>query len=692
MRPVEKVFSSIQGRLLAVFFISTLLTIAIVFAFNQWLRLQLIAEADNALLVNALQIADRIDEFNRSNQQVFSVGSRLPDLVDFLEADDVRRSDPDFQERTRFTLDSLEVEPWDEYYILSQAILDEHGRNILDTARENIGADESQEEYFRAAFIGSSINISSIQYRPDRSGIFFYYAVPLREIDTPNSVIGVLRIQMTIASIQNIVFESVRGQDLNVSVFDENYVRIVETEQEDLLFRSVASYTPEQLSTLRSTYAIPPFPANEVTIPVPGLYDLLAHTRQFQVASGYTLPNTETEKRIAIVKLDTVPWYLITSQSNNQYYETVQRQTTGLLVLAISLTIVALLASLLISKRITEPIRTLTAVAEQVAEGRLDIKAPVNSKDEVGTLARAFNLMTSELELAHATLEERVDKRTQELLETNERLKHEIVERERYEQRALDLVFEHERRRILSEFIQKASHEFKTPLSIINVNSHLVKRLLPADRQRLMNTIEDQTKYIDGLVSRMVLMSRLDSGISTPMEYLLIDDVIKMVCSTVESTYQEKPLRLTLDLQAPHSFVYADRELLLTALHNLVDNALRYSRDSVEITVTTRMQARRVSIEITDNGIGIPVDLQPRVFERFFRVDEAHSTRGFGLGLPITKRIIENMGGSIVLDSAVVSGTTVTIHLSISLPPEPESPGLLPDLRSENLPSTPVQS
>ncbi len=152
MRPVEKVFSSIQGRLLAVFFISTLLTIAIVFAFNQWLRLQLIAEADNALLVNAVQIADRIDEFNRSNQQVFSVGSRLPDLVDFLEADDARRSDPDFQERTRITLDSLEVEPWDEYYILSQAILDEHGRNILDTARENMGADESQEEYFSRRF------------------------------------------------------------------------------------------------------------------------------------------------------------------------------------------------------------------------------------------------------------------------------------------------------------------------------------------------------------------------------------------------------------------------------------------------------------------------------------------------------------------------------------------------------------
>lgn len=80
MSLIEKLFTSIQSRLLAVLLLITLLTVAIVITFNQWLRVQLITEADNALLVSAAQIANQIDEFNRSNRQVFNVGSRLPDI------------------------------------------------------------------------------------------------------------------------------------------------------------------------------------------------------------------------------------------------------------------------------------------------------------------------------------------------------------------------------------------------------------------------------------------------------------------------------------------------------------------------------------------------------------------------------------------------------------------------------------
>ena len=667
MRRIEKAFASIQARLLSVFFISALLSIAIVFVFNQWLRAQLITEADNALMVSAMELANRVDEFNRSNQQVFNVGSRLPSLVDYLVASEAERSDVEFQTRIRIILDSLEVEPWDEYYILSQAILNQDGINILDTAPENMGADESQTDYFRAAFIGSSINISPIEYRPERGGVYFYYGIPLRSREAPNSILGVLRIQVAIATVQNIILENARGQ--NVSMFDQNFVRIVETEREDLLFRSIATYTPDEIRALQSDHVLPPLPDDELSQPLPALVELLRHTHQTQVTSGPMLPDGP-EERIAIVKLQTVPWYLVMSQASSPYFETAQRQTTGLAVLAIALTIIALLASLIISRRITDPIRALTEVAEQVAEGQLNIKAPVTSKDEVGTLAHAFNVMTAELQLAHDTLEDRVVKRTQELSETNERLKHEILERERYERQALDLAIEHERRRILSEFIQKASHEFKTPLSIINVNSHLIKRLLPEERQRLLNTIDDQTKYIDGLVSRMVLMSRLDSGISPAMEHLAIDEIVRALCANAESSYQEKPLTLTVDLCAPDAWVLADRDFLLIALQNLLDNALKYSDDQVEIRVSSRMESEMLSLTIADKGVGIPVELQARVFERFYRVDEAHSTRGFGLGLPIAKRIIESSGGTIDLTSTVGGGTTVTVLLPATIKPE----------------------
>ncbi|MCC6976228.1 MAG: hypothetical protein IT322_19640, partial [Anaerolineae bacterium] len=111
MSIIERLFGSIQARLLAVLLGITLLTVVIVIAFNQWLRTQFIAGADSALMVNVSQIANRIDEFNQRNKQVFNVGTRLPDIIGYLQADEMVRSDPDFQERTRITLDSLDIEP-----------------------------------------------------------------------------------------------------------------------------------------------------------------------------------------------------------------------------------------------------------------------------------------------------------------------------------------------------------------------------------------------------------------------------------------------------------------------------------------------------------------------------------------------------------------------------------------------------
>ncbi len=662
----RKLVTSFQTRLLGIFLLNTLLTVTIVIGFNQWLRSRLLLEADNSLLVSAGQIADRIDEFHRSNRQTFNVGTKLPDLVAFIQANEEERNDTEFRRRVRNTLALLEVEPWDEYYILSRAILDENGTNILDTSPANIGADESQQEYFQAALLGGSVNISPIQYRPERGGIYFFYSVPIRLNDTiPERIIGVLRIQVAIATIQNIVFDSVRGQDIEAAVFDANYVRVVDTRNRNLLFRSITQYSTEELTTLRSQYALPPLSDDEVSLPLPDLVEKLANSDKEQVVSSYMAPNINSEDRLAIVKLKTVPWYLVVAQPASQYYGPAQQQTQGILLLAIALTVISLFSSYFVSRRVTRPIRVLTAAARQVADGKLHVKAPITSQDEVGTLARTFNLMTTELEVAQATLEERVEHRTQELSEANQKLKHEIAERERYEQRALDLAFEHERRRILSEFIQKASHEFRTPLSIINVKSYLVKRLLTADQYHHLDVIQEQGEYIHGLVNRMVLMSRLDSGVQAPLEYLQIDGLMRSIYTRKDDAFKEANALVHLELQAPDTWVFADPELLSIAVQNILDNALKHSPAPVEISIKTRINGEMVSIVVEDNGIGIPPELHDRVFERFFRVDEAHTTRGFGLGLPIVKRIIENTGGSIELDSQVGKGTTITIKLGI---------------------------
>lgn len=653
MKLNEKLFTSIQARLLWIFLTITMITVVIVIAFNQWIRVQLVAAADSALLVSATLTANQIDEFNRSNQQAFHIGSRLPILIDYILADEDQRNDSEFRKQTLDTLASLQFEPWDEYYVLSQGLLDGDGLNILDTSNENIGIDESQQVYFRTTVLGGSVNTSALQYNQERSGIYFYYAVPIRENTEPFSIVGVLRIQVSIASIQDLVFDNTRGQDLHVALFAENYVRVVDNQHEELLFRSITNFSQEELITLHENQALPPLSDSQISIPLPNLVEALVNTQKSQIITGQTHLDSDGEERIAIIQLETVPWYLTVSQPSAQYYLPIQRQTTGIFFLAILLTLIALISSIFVSRRITEPIRILTAVAERVAEGDLDTKAPITSNDEVGTLTKTFNEMTSELQQFRYTLEERVEKQTNKA----------IADRKLLEQKNLEFALEHERIRILSEFIRKASHEFKTPLSIINLNSHLVKRLLPMDRQNYISLITEQSKYIEGLVNMMVLMSRIDSGITIPTKLIHIDEFMKAIYISEKSSFERKNAIVDFNLQSEDAWVYANPELLFTSIQNILHNAIKYSQDSLEINVKTRRIHDTIIISIQDNGIGIPQALQSRIFERFFRVDEAHSTRGFGLGLPIAKRIIESSGGTIELESELEIGTTVTIKL-----------------------------
>ncbi|KAB2860577.1 MAG: HAMP domain-containing histidine kinase, partial [Anaerolineae bacterium] len=185
--------------------------------------------------------------------------------------------------------------------------------------------------------------------------------------------------------------------------------------------------------------------------------------------------------------------------------------------------------------------------------------------------------------------------------------------------------------------------------------------------------------HIHELVNRMVLMSRLDSGTQATSEYLQIDDFMKAVYTGRANAFKEKNALVHLELQAPDTWVYADPDMLSIALQNILDNALQHSPPPVEITIKTRINGETVAIIIEDNGVGIPPELHSRVFERFFRVDEAHTTRGFGLGLPIAKRIIENAGGSIGLESQVGKGTTVTVTLGIKSKEASPSDGYQPD-------------
>ena len=242
-----------------------------------------------------------------------------------------------------------------------------------------------------------------------------------------------------------------------------------------------------------------------------------------------------------------------------------------------------------------------------------------------------------------------------------------VTERRRAARATLELAMERERISILGQFIQDASHEFRTPLSIIKTNTYMLGMQADDKEKRLLQTIERQANSIHELIEELVAMARLDSGVDFKRESLHINQPTRTLAETVthQAEAQGKQFQTILGDNLP--LVMGDLKWLYEALHHLIDNAIRFTPEGGTITLRTLTEDDRVIVEVSDTGMGINADDHEKIFKRFFRADEAHTTRGFGLGLPIVKAIVEAHQGQITFDSTPGVGSTFRISLPTSI-------------------------
>jgi PAS domain S-box-containing protein len=237
-----------------------------------------------------------------------------------------------------------------------------------------------------------------------------------------------------------------------------------------------------------------------------------------------------------------------------------------------------------------------------------------------------------------------------------------ITDRKRAERQALELAIEKERVRVLAEFVQNASHDFRTPLSVINTSLYLLgKTTDPLKQQGRLQTITQQTDRLTRLVDGLLTMTRLDSGTTCEFEVLDLNQLVRFAAS---QTCPAPDQGLILNLAREPLLVQADESELGRALHEVVTNALQYTPGGIVMIYTYRQNGHAVT-EVKDNGIGIAEEDLPHVFERLYRADKARSLAngGNGLGLSIAKKIVEMHGGTIQVASALGEGSTVTIRL-----------------------------
>jgi two-component system, OmpR family, sensor kinase len=287
--------------------------------------------------------------------------------------------------------------------------------------------------------------------------------------------------------------------------------------------------------------------------------------------------------------------------------------TLGLIVLVVSL------VSAPVARAIARPLEHLSGVARRLGEGDLTARSGLNRNDEIGALAR--------------TLDEMADR--------------------------LGRLLAGQR-----DLVANVSHELRTPLARIRVSLALAAEAEPAEARRHIGAIEEDMAELEALVSDLLTTARLDAGgtLALHMAAAVPGGLVEEALSRFARLHPERAVAVK---QEPVPEVLTERGLLARVLDNLLDNAARYSEATLPIEVELRPGEGGVVFVVRDHGIGIAPEEQAHLFTPFYRTDRsrARHTGGVGLGLALSRKIVESHGGRLSIESRPGDGTSAQVWL-----------------------------
>lgn len=240
-----------------------------------------------------------------------------------------------------------------------------------------------------------------------------------------------------------------------------------------------------------------------------------------------------------------------------------------------------------------------------------------------------------------------------------------------------DVTREHEIDQMKSDFVAAVSHELRTPMTSIK---GFVKTLLdkpnvkPALRKHFLTIMDEEADRLIMLIEELLLIARIESGkVLLESEAVALGEVARRVWVTLGHAAQAKEIELTLDIDGSGPVVQGDAKKLETVLHNLVDNALKFTPHGGQVVVRAYGEGREAVLEVADNGIGIPAEGRDRIFDRFYRVHRDNEVvSGMGLGLFIVLKMVKLHGGRLEVESQPGKGSIFRVFLPASLPADAE--------------------
>ncbi|MFH1484695.1 MAG: ATP-binding protein, partial [Chloroflexota bacterium] len=277
---------------------------------------------------------------------------------------------------------------------------------------------------------------------------------------------------------------------------------------------------------------------------------------------------------------------------------------------------VALVLTIVLSRRISAPIHALSATAKRLGQGDFSQRSHFSGKGEMGELAQAFNAMAGDLEQA-------------------EQLKRNMI--------------------------ADVAHELRTPLSNIIGYLEALRDEVIGPEQHTIQSLHEEASLLSRLVNDLHELSLVEAGetklVCQPED---IAELIGRTVAAVQGQAAAKAVSISVDLPDGLPPVSVDRHRISQVLHNLLENAVAHSGEGNTICLTARPSDARVEIEVSDSGEGIPAEDLPYIFERLYRVDKSRTraTGGSGLGLTIARRLVEAHGGTIRVDSELGKGSS----------------------------------
>lgn len=218
-----------------------------------------------------------------------------------------------------------------------------------------------------------------------------------------------------------------------------------------------------------------------------------------------------------------------------------------------------------------------------------------------------------------------------------------------------------------TDFINNMTHEFKTPVTNINIAAEILKKKLAGSQESgvYLDILLKENEKLRQKIDTVLLGASSEHETRFSLVQVDLHQLIRECAESFQLKIEERKGSILLDFNSRSPLVMGDRELLMHAIANVIDNAEKYSPGNPDIIVRTRDHDKAIEIEVVDNGIGIPAGLSARVFEKFFRIKngDIHNVKGFGLGLNFVKNVVRSHRGHITLNSEVNAGTEVKIFL-----------------------------